>query len=140
MAIDWNIHLAANGVRCAVCGEIENGFLPGMCDAHTDGMEKYGHPNFQIVLRMEDFKIMNLLNILGLRVQNGQRFKAGDVISDICEGYDIRIAAVEDDGNMLRVLIPDENNLFPDDPHCMSPYNLQTLPIKDLYITQGRSN
>ena len=30
MAIDWKIHLVANGVRCSVCGETENGFLPGI--------------------------------------------------------------------------------------------------------------
>ena len=137
MAIDWKIHLVANGVRCAVCGDIENGFLPGMCDAHTHGMEKYGHPNFQIVLRMEDSTIMNLLNILGLRVQNGQRFQAGDVISDICEGYDIRLASVENDDDMLRVLIPDVNHLFPDDPDCLSPYNLQNLPVTQLYIEKS---
>lgn len=58
MAIDWKIHLVANGVRCAVCGEAEDGFLPYMCDAHTDGMEKYGHPDFQVVLRMADIEIM----------------------------------------------------------------------------------
>lgn len=47
--IDWVIHLVANGA-CDECGEIETGFLPYMCNAHTHGLERYGHLDFQMVL------------------------------------------------------------------------------------------
>ena len=48
--IDWIIHLVANGVPCDCCGKTERGFIPNACNAHTHGMEKYGHPDFQVVI------------------------------------------------------------------------------------------
>ena len=49
--IDWIIHLVANGA-CDECGKEEKGFLPYTCNAHTHGMEKYDHPDFQVVLSL----------------------------------------------------------------------------------------
>ncbi len=43
--IDWLIHLVANGA-CDECGEVETDFLPYMCNAHTHGLERYGHFGF----------------------------------------------------------------------------------------------
>ena len=48
--IDWVIHYVANGVRCSLCGEEENSFPQYICDAHTHGMDRYKHPEFQVVL------------------------------------------------------------------------------------------
>ena len=48
--IDWIIHGCANGVVCEYFGETENGFLPGTCNFHTHGMEKYSHLDFQMTL------------------------------------------------------------------------------------------
>ena len=45
--IDWVIHYVANGAVCEKCGRVENGFINGFCNAHTHGMEKYRHPDFQ---------------------------------------------------------------------------------------------
>ena len=45
--IDWIIHGCANGVVCEYFGETENGFLPGTCNFHTHGMEKYSHLDFR---------------------------------------------------------------------------------------------
>ena len=36
--VDWIYHYVANGVQCADCGEVENGFPKYVCDAHTHGM------------------------------------------------------------------------------------------------------
>lgn len=47
--IDWLIHLVANGA-CDECGAVETDFLPYMCNAHTHGLERYGHLDFQMVL------------------------------------------------------------------------------------------
>lgn len=47
--IDWIIHYCANGIDCADCGKIETGYLPYTCNAHTHGLAKYGHMDFQIV-------------------------------------------------------------------------------------------
>ena len=87
--IDWIIHCCANGY-CEECGEVESGFLPFLCNAHTHGMVRYGHMDFQLVLR--------------LRRQ------------------------------VLRVIIPDKYNHFPEEPNCMPPYCLQLLETDDLYM------
>ena len=75
--IDWIIHLVANGV-CEECGREEQLFLTYTCNAHTHGMEKYGHPDFQLVLAYPKEEICRILNTMGLRVQAGERFQAGD--------------------------------------------------------------
>ena len=91
--IDWVIHLVANGA-CDECGEIETGFLPYMCNAHTHGLERYGHLDFQMVLFLPTEEIGRILNTLGLRVQSGERFRSGDMVSGIYEDCDVRLDAV----------------------------------------------
>ena len=61
--VDWIIHLVANGA-CDECGKEEKGFLPYTCNAHTHGMEKYGHPDFQVVLSLPPREIGRILNTL----------------------------------------------------------------------------
>ena len=46
---NWIIHYVANGY-CKTCKRYEEHFLPYMCNAHTHGMKRYRHPDFQIVL------------------------------------------------------------------------------------------
>lgn len=40
LKIDWVIHCVANGA-CDDCNNIETGFLPYACNAHTHGMIRY---------------------------------------------------------------------------------------------------
>lgn len=40
LKIDWVIHCVANGA-CDECNNIETGFLPYACNAHTHGMMRY---------------------------------------------------------------------------------------------------
>ena len=80
--IDWIIHLVANGA-CDECGKEEKGFLPYTCNAHTHGMEKYDHPDFQVILSLPPREIGRILNTLGIRVQEGERFQAGRYVSGI---------------------------------------------------------
>ena len=100
--IDWIIHLVANGA-CDECGKEEKGFLPYTCNAHTHGMEKYGHPDFQVVLSLPPREIGRILNTLGLRVQEGERFQAGRYVSGIYADCDIRLDEFRETGrNVLR--------------------------------------
>ena len=48
--IEWIIHYVCNGAVCAECGKVEYPYPEFICDAHTHGMEKYGHLNFQVVI------------------------------------------------------------------------------------------
>ena len=135
--IDWVIHLVANGA-CDECGEIETGFLPYMCNAHTHGLERYGHLDFQMVLFLPTEEIGRILNTLGLRVQSGERFRSGDMVSGIYEDCDVRLDEYEATGRkVLRVIIPDANNIFPEEGDCMLPYCLQFLKTDELCVERG---
>ena len=113
--IDWIIHLVANGA-CDECGKEEKGFLPYTCNAHTHGMEKYDHPDFQVVLSLPPREIGRILNTLGLRGLDEFR---------------------ETGRNVLRAVIPDRQNRFPEDPQCEEPYRLQSMDTEDLYEREG---
>lgn len=71
---------------------------------------------------------------MGLRVQSGERFHDGDMVSGIYEDCDVRLDAYEETGRMvLRVVIPDQHNVFPENKCCESPYHLQNLDTDALY-------
>lgn len=136
--IDWIIHCCANGVICGDCGTVETGFIPNTCNAHTHGMEKYHHMDFQMVLFLPLEEIGRILNTLGLRVQAGERFQSGDMVSGIYEDCDVRLDAYEETGRtVLRVMIPDKYNIFPEDERCMLVYRLQLLKTEELHRESG---
>ena len=136
--IDWIIHLVGNGMECAECGKVENPFIEHACNAHTHGMEKYGHPDFQMVLHTNPKDISYILNTLGMRVKNGERFKPGDMVSGIFLDCDVRLDAFEECGRtVLRVIIPDGQNRFPEDEGCTYPYSIQTLTLEQLEANGG---
>lgn len=131
--IDWMIHCVANGVACNDCGKTEDCMLPKICNAHTHGMERYGHLDFQIVLRFDLTEICRILNTLGLRVQAGQKFKAGDLVEGIYADCTVRLDERTESGRtVLRVVIPDKNNKFPEEPYCTDLYPLQLLTTEEL--------
>ena len=136
--IDWIIHCCANGVVCDECKKLETGCLQYACNAHTHGMERYRHMDFQMVLYLPFEEIGRILNTLGLRVQAGERFHDGDLVSGIYEDCDIRLDEYEETGRrVLRVVIPDKYNVFPEEENCMPVYRLQLLDTEDLYSESG---
>jgi hypothetical protein len=73
-----------------------------------------------------------------MRVQNGEKFKAGDMVSGIFLDCDIRLDEFEEcDRKVLRVIIPDGKNRFPEDPACDYPYSFQTWPLEQLEAANG---
>lgn len=136
--IDWIIHHVANGFYCPDCGMVEDSFLPCICNAHTHGMENYNHADFQLVLDIPPKQLCYILNSMALRVQRGERFNAGDRVSGIFLDCDIRLDEFEEDGRtVLRVVVPDTHNRFPEEAGCEIPYNLQSLPTDQLYKETG---
>ena len=136
--IDWAIHLVANGGPCAECGKAENSFIQHACNAHTHGMAKYGHQDFQMVIQTSPEDICYVLNALGMRVQNGEKFNAGDMVSGIFLDCDVRLDEFQEcDRKVLRVIIPDGKNRFPEDPACDYPYSFQTWPLERLESKGG---
>jgi hypothetical protein len=135
--IDWIIHMVTNGA-CDECGKAEDSLLPYACNAHTHGMERYGHLDFQLVLALPPKEIMRILNTMELRVQAGERFKAGDMVAGIYEDCDVRLDEFEETGRrVLRVVIPDKYNIFPENEHCMDTYRLQLLETEALCVKGG---
>lgn len=136
--IDWIIHYVSSGVACDECGKSDDEFIQYACNAHTHGMEKYGHKDFQVVISLSPNVVGYILNELGKRVQSGKKYKAGDMVSGIFEDCNVRLDdSVEDGHKVLRVVIPDSKNRFPEDPECEYPYSFQTLPLEQLYRSEG---
>ena len=91
-----------------------------------------------MVLRTNPKDIGYILNTLGMRVQNGEKFKAGDMVSGIFLDCDIRLDEFEEcDRKVLRVIIPDGKNRFPEDPNCDYPYSFQTWSLEQLESNGG---
>lgn len=135
--IDWIIHYVANGA-CCECGNVESEFIPYACNAHTHGMERYDHPDFQLVLNYPPQEIARILNTMGLRVQSGERFQAGDLVEGIYLDCPVRLDEAEECGRtVLRVVIPDKHNIFPEDERCMERYRIQMLPTEALCRENG---
>lgn len=78
-------------------------------------------------------EIGRILNSIGLRVQAGERFQAGDMVAGIYEDCDLRLDEAEEDGRtVLRVVVPDKYNRFPEDENCMDCYRVQLLKTDEL--------
>ena len=136
--IDWIIHMIGNGVYCAECGKVENSFPEYICNAHTHGMAKYHHPDFQMVIHTEPELMGYVLNEFGIRVQSGQQFKAGDLVEGIFLDCPVRLDEFDEcDRKVLRVIIRDGKNRFPEDPACEYPYSFQLIPTDRLAKTIG---
>lgn len=118
--IDWIIHYVFD----------QPGPYEHLCNAHTHGMEHYKHLNFQVVINFPQEHICYLLNSLGKRVASGEIFHDGDIISGLYEDCDIRLqTTIETGREVLRLIIPDKYNHFPENPACMAPYKYQILPM-----------
>ena len=136
--IDWLIHCCRNGAVCKECGDIETGYIKYACNSHTHGMERYDHPDFQLVLNLPDKEIARILNTFGLWVQAGRKFSNGESVKGIYEDCDVRLKEFEETGRqVLRIIIPDKHNVFPGDDGCMYPYTLQLLPTDKLWSKGG---
>jgi len=113
--------------------------IHGVCDGqfvnfHTHGMEKYGHMDFQMVLPYPHKELCRIINTFGLKVQDGERFKDGDLVKGIYEECDVRLNEFEETGRtVLRIIVPDKYNHFPDEVGCEYPYTIQILPTDFLF-------
>lgn len=135
--VDWIWHYVANGIPCSLCGKSETGFPDYICDAHTHGMDKYGHPEFQVVVNYGPKEVGRLLNEMGRRVQNGERLKDGDVVKGLYLDCDILLRKIPDcnDRPVLRLIIPDKENKMPED--SKPPHSFQLLATSILYMNVG---
>lgn len=87
---------------------------PSGFNAHTHGMDVIGHPDFQITLPLSKESIASFFHTMCNRVKKGEKFKDGDVISDLCaNGYKVRLINAEEcERPVLRLVFADANNHY----------------------------
>lgn len=102
-------------------------------NSHTHGMYEYFHREFQVLLALDASEICRLLETLCRRVEAGEAFSPGDMVTGLYECAVRLDAAIENGENVLRLIIPDSNNRFPEDPLCEAPYKYQTGTYYDEY-------
>ena len=131
---DWSVVGIKNGMRCSKGGEIINDLIPNVAIFHTIGMERYDHPNFQLVLNCDMGTACTILNTFGDYVRAGRRFNSEECVSDIFN-CDVHIKTFKHNGrNVLRVIIPDGNFINPDEEGCDPGFCFQLLPTEQLYL------
>ena len=126
----WNVIYAKNGLPCPYCGKIDDPFLEQICDAQTDGIKKFkNHLEFQVVLEASPDVVGSVLNELGYMVQSGKRFKSGDLVDGILLDSPLRLLEMDsiNGDRVLRVIAPDPNKKWPEDPDCKYPHNMQNF-------------
>lgn len=132
---DWVFHYVSNGGICECCGKQEDAFPEFVCDAHTHGLDKYDHLEFQVVLDYGPREVGRLLNAMGDKVQAGEKFKDGDEIQGLYLDCSIYLKEFKDANgkNVLRLVIPDGENRMPE--KSAPPYTWQTYDTSALYRT-----
>lgn len=83
---------------------------PTRYNIHTHGLaERYGHPDFQVVLPLAPGIAHGVLIALADGVvKDGRRFTAGTPVAEIIRGFDVGFAEASECGRpVLRVILPD---------------------------------
>ncbi len=104
-----------------------------LVDIHTVGLTEYGHPELAVVVSIPPETAGEILNTLGSRIANGERFDIPGVYENILQdGYPVRMVRAEYGiGNEMMVLIlPDESRRLPEDVGCVTPYCQQKEYIR----------
>ena len=98
---------------------------------HTHGIAAaYQHKDFQLVLDVGRQQAALILNCLADRVRNGEVFSDGELVTGVYEKCALKLVTVtEGNRKVFRVLVPDENNIYPGEPGCAFPYSAQALEV-----------
>lgn len=120
--VDWFIHYVFDASD-----------IPGIANIHTHGLEKYNHLNFQLVLSVGTDEAKYILNTMSRRVQKGEIFHEGDMVSDIFDDCDVLLKKYHETGrDVLRIIVPDSDNRFPGEEGCEEPYSHQEDSCLDI--------
>ena len=131
--MEWLVVASMNGETCSVCGKKSNEFQAGTCWFNTYGLFRFGHPEFEMVVQLSPIRMAKILNVLGLLVSVGQKFEEGGTIT--IEGIDKEFHLKEfclDGQKYLRLIVPDNNGLYPEDEGCEYPFSMQLKSIDEL--------
>lgn len=128
---NWIIHHVSNETSPALEEGARKRFPEFICNTHTHGLSAYTHKDFQIILDIGEESAMYILNAFAERVRGGEVFSPGELVKGVYPECDVRLAAVKEGGrDVLRILIPDENNVFPGERGCLYPYSEQARVLE----------
>jgi len=95
---------------------------------HTHGLDKYGSLELELNLPLDQKQGMTFVNLVGLEIANGKKFKDGDIDNTV---FQCNITFREaksifgENEKILRIILPDENFKFPWEDGCSQPYKSQ---------------
>ena len=108
---EWVIHYVNNEV-CGVCSEENTKPISKNAEVniHTHGLfENYDHLDIQVSLPLQPKIICGLINDLGFKIKDGQKFSHGQRFSELIQNMDVVFYEARDgERKVLRLIIPDE--------------------------------
>lgn len=98
-----------------------------LANIHTHGLpETMGHADLQLVLPLPQQEAARVLHTIVDEIRSGRKFKVGDLFDKVYTDCDVAFRETKESGRpVLRVIIPDMHNRWPDDPLCADVYNRQ---------------
>lgn len=103
----------------------ETNILKGFTDSHTRGLNLHGHNELATSLCLDPKVICKILNNLGLRILDGERFDKDEIRDDLLENhYRLQFKVY---GDTTYVIFPDPNNRLPGEEGCKEPYDKQLI-------------
>ena len=127
----WEIHYVTDNGKGK---DHEAVFIPGMCDAHTHGLDRFGSLELQVVISLPPNLMGYLFNAVGDSIRNGLVLEDGAILSGYFEN-DIKIKVFKTKDTygapVFRLILPDEKLRFPEESD-QHPYMMQ---YKSPYIS-----
>ena len=117
--VDWTIHGVFN--------------KDGTVSYHTHGLNRYKSLEVEMNLPLQEKQAALFMNTIGKEIANGRKIEDGEMAERIFNlpVFFFKVKSIEHDEEMMRVVFPDPNGLFPWEKHlpsnlvCQSPYDKQ---------------
>lgn len=106
--------------------------IGGLTNIHTHGvLENYNHPDLQITLNIPPQLATAVLNgIVDCYIDNGMQLKDGEMNPYLLHEAVVKTILTKENGReVFRIILPDQNGLFPEDEGCAEGYNQQYTGI-----------
>jgi hypothetical protein len=100
---------------------------PNKVNFHTHGiLEKFGHLDFQVVIPLKPELVHGIFWDLVDQIISGKKFEEDKEYAGIIKNYNVMFRNFcEGDRNVLRLIFPDENGLYPFEQGCNLAFSVQ---------------
>lgn len=111
---------------------LEPGLPNGFFNSHTHGFpEKFGVPDVQIVLPMPFEMAHGILWAVHNRYAEGKVLSVGVPVQGVLQGFPVILVPAKDNNRLVhRIVIPDPQGRFWDDPDCEPVYKAQVSGVR----------